>query len=53
MLWQEEISNSTVPDLPDFIIKKTKQLQDLPTGYKVNTTISKSCNVDITVNQFV
>ena len=36
----------TVSDLPDFIIKKRKQLHYLLTGYEVDTIVSRCCNED-------
>ena len=35
-----------VSDLPDFIIKKRKQLHYLLTGYEVDTIVSRCCNED-------
>ena len=35
-----------VSDLPDFIIKKQKQLHYLLTGYEVDTIVSRCCNED-------
>ena len=44
--------NSRVSDLPDFIIEKQGELPYLPTGYGVDTIVSRRCNEDVTVNRF-